>query len=312
MDFSMLTLLAMLAGLAAVAQADNSKCSAIPNVKYADQTPSDPNMYGKCTNALEKWLIPQSHWCKFGDMGTWPDGPSTKAKQCMKFGRSTIFRGPIHGSSKQHKAACNKILTGSDHRALIAVSTKYLKTYQGGWSQDTGSCGMCMCIRIHGADNKFNKGLQTEVAQKHLGLTFMGEVGDRCSECEDDHIDILQERPFSWAPFDPKRGHDNYHAPYVNAKSGLRGFRDPAAMRSTGISPESVGAWTTDWQFVPCSYTHDQCAALMKDMGYSNVWTPSWTEGLDSWSLRPVASLRTANPRLTQEPHSGRKLMGQH
>jgi hypothetical protein len=138
------------------------------------------------------------------------------------------------------------------------------------------------------------------------------QVGDRCSECEDDHIDILQERPFSWAPFDPKRGHDNYHAPYVNAKSGLRGFRDPAAMRSTGISPESVGAWTTDWQFVPCSYTHDQCAALMKDMGYSNVWTPSWTEGLDSWSLRPVASLRTANPRLTQEPHSGRKLMGQH
>jgi hypothetical protein len=59
---------------------------------------------------------------------------------------------------------------------MVAVSTKYLKTYQGGWAGDKGACGKCMCIRLHGGDDKFNAGLQKESVKRHLGLTFMGKV----------------------------------------------------------------------------------------------------------------------------------------
>lgn len=111
-------------------------------------------------------------------MGTWPDGPSSRAQQCLKFGRATIYRGPIYGSSPQHKAACNKVLRGNNDAAMVAVSTKYLKTYQGGWADDKGACNKCMCVRMHGADDKFNSGLQTDKASKHIGLTFLAQVGE--------------------------------------------------------------------------------------------------------------------------------------
>lgn len=140
----------------------------------------------------------------------------------------------------------------------------------------------------------------------HPHARISRQVGDRCSECEDDHIDVLQDRPFSFAPFDPKRKQDIW-APYVNAKDGLRGFRDPDSLRGTASSPENVGAWVADWQWVPCeSYSHEKCGALMKQMGYANTWAPSFTEGLDSYSLRPMSTLRGANP-YSQEPWSGRK-----
>lgn len=273
-----------------------------------DQSPTDPGMYGKCSSAIESFLRPHSHWCKFNDMGLWPEGgPTSRAKQCMKFGRATIYRGPVYGSSPQHKAACNRVLRGDDDAAMVAVSTKYLKTYQGGWASDTGACWKCMCVRLHGGDNKFNSGLQKDVAKERLGLTFLAKVGDRCSECPDDQIDILQDRPFSWAPFDPNSKGNNPYAPYVNAKDGLRGFRDPDSMRPVAKSPENVGAWTADWQWVPCeSFNHNKCANLMRQMGYKNVWTPTWQAGVDSFSLRPVATLRTANSALTEEPWGGK------
>jgi hypothetical protein len=174
----------------------------VPNVAGVDQTPSDPANYGKCTSALESFVgAASSQWCKFAQLGLWPAPPSDKAKQCLKFGRATIYRGPIYGSSAQHKAACNQYLYGGDEAAMVAVSTKYLKTFQGGWAPDKGSCGMCMCVRLHGADDKFNSGLQRDPASKHIGLTFLAKVGDRCAECEDDHIDLLQDRPLTFAPF---------------------------------------------------------------------------------------------------------------
>jgi hypothetical protein len=119
------------------------------------------------------------------------------------------------------------------------------------------------------------------------------QVADRCSECPDDQIDILQDRPFSWAPFDPKTPDNNPNAKYVNARDGLRGFRDPDAMRSTGHAPESVGTWTANWQFVPCEWDHNKCAGLMKGMGFDTVYTPTFMEGHDSFSLRPMSTLRT-------------------
>jgi hypothetical protein len=41
----------------------------------------------------------------------------------------------------------------------------------------------------------------------------------------------------------------------------------------------------------------------MKSMGYQNVWTPKWTEGVDSFSMRPISQLRgTQNDRLFKQP----------
>ena len=42
--------------------------------------------------------------------------------------------------------ACH--LQGQDDAALVAVSTKYLKTYESGfgWGAPRGSCGQCVCI----------------------------------------------------------------------------------------------------------------------------------------------------------------------
>lgn len=64
-----LALLALLA--AAASAAAQSKCAQIPNVDGADQSPSDPANYGKCTGALEKHVLENnfSHWCKFNQLG---------------------------------------------------------------------------------------------------------------------------------------------------------------------------------------------------------------------------------------------------
>jgi hypothetical protein len=75
-------------------------------------------------------------------------------------------------------------------------------------------------------------------------------------------------------------------------------------MRGSQYSLENAGAWTSDWQWVPCSYTHTQCANLMRSMGYAHVWTPKRTPGVDSFSLRPVSQLRggARNERLFKQP----------
>jgi hypothetical protein len=60
--------------------------------------------------------------------------------------------------------------------------------------------------------------------------------------------DLLQDRPLTFAPFDPKNDQNNYYAPYVNAMGGLRGFNDPNYMRGSQYSAENPGTWTADWQ----------------------------------------------------------------
>lgn len=162
-------LLALLAAAAA-----QSPCGEIPTVGGVDQSATSPAEYGKCTKIQKDFM--GSHWCKFGNLGTWPGAPSGKAQKCLKFGRASIYRGPIYGSSGEHKAACNKVLMGDDKFAMVAVSTKYLKTFQGGWTADQGACHKCMCVRMHGADDAFNKGVQKETASKRLGLTFLAKV----------------------------------------------------------------------------------------------------------------------------------------
>lgn len=162
-------LLALLAAAAA-----QSPCKEIPGVSGVDQSATSPADYGRCSQIQKDFF--GSHWCKFGKLGTWPAAPSGKAQQCLKFGRASIYRGPIYGSSSAHKAACNKVLMGDDKHAMVAVSSKYLETYQGGWTSDQGACHKCMCVRMHGADNAFNTGVQKETASKRIGLTFLAKV----------------------------------------------------------------------------------------------------------------------------------------
>lgn len=152
-------------------------------------------------------------------------------------------------------------------------------------------CCECTCQGVHSV--------------KPSGVLQCVQVGDRCTECEDDHIDVLMDRPLSFAPFDPKRRSENQWAPYVNAKDGYRGFSDPGYIRGQGAAPESVGTWVADWQFVPCSWNHQKCANLMSSMGYKNVWAPKMTSGIDSFSLRSMANLRVAPSFANKKPWSG-------
>lgn len=243
----------------------------VPRVSGVDQSPTLPANWGRCTTAVEASARQTSQWCKFDRLRAWPSGPSPAAIQALKFGRHTIYRGPVWAASMKYpsqKSACNTNLAGSDGHANVAVSTKYLKTYDGGWAPEKGACGKCVCIRVHGGDIGYNVGLQTPSVSPHIGLSFMGRVADRCGECPDDSLDILQDRPYSYAPDNG----DNRNAAEVNKIPGPRGFTKPGA-------PESVGTWVADWQFVPCTWTHSQCAKFMASYGYK-TFTPNMTTGI--------------------------------
>ena len=78
-------------------------------------------------------------------------------------------------------------------------------------------------------------------------------------------------------------------------------------MRSNGQSPEAVGTWLADWQFVPCDqYDHGKCANLMRSMGCKTIKTPKWTKGVDSYTMRDIAAARrtSAAPSLFNEPYA--------
>lgn len=176
--FSASMLLLFVAGCHA--QLTSSTCQAVPKVPGVNQEPSDPTKYGKCTGALDSHVVSTgSNWCAFNGMGYWPAGPAPKAKQCLKFGRMTVYRGPIYGSQPDHKGACNATLVGSNESSVVAVSTKYLKTAQGGWVADKGACGQCMCIHVRGVDDKYNPGVKYQSAKAHFGLTFLAKVSSR-------------------------------------------------------------------------------------------------------------------------------------
>lgn len=236
----------------------------VPVVPHTNQLPSDPNAYGQCTNAVEPALRTSSNWCRFGKMGSWPGFPNRAATQAFKFGRQTMYHGPI----LSQRLACNVSGVGSNTHATVAVSTKYLKTYQGGWATQRGACGKCMCISVFGADDLYNKGLVKTLVMQYKGLSFMGRVRDRGSELSDDSIDILQDRPYSYAPTVA----DNPNARAVNRLAGPRGFQGPR-------SPEIVGVWTALWQFVPCEWTHQTCAAFVASYGYK-TFVPKESPGI--------------------------------
>lgn len=51
-------------------------------------------------------------------------------------------------------------------------------------------------------------------------------------------------------------------------------------MRGGDWSPETVGTWVADWNWVPCEgWNHQKCADMMRDVGYAQVFTPQNTVG---------------------------------
>jgi hypothetical protein len=194
-------------------------------------------------------------------LGSYPEFPNEAATRALKFGRQTAYRGPIYGSTPDHKGACNAVLVGSNTHAGVAVSTKYLKTEQHGWVEDKGSCGKCMCVSIFGGDDKYNAGLKLSTVHKVKGMSFMARVIDRCGECADDSIDLLQDRPYAWAPYVPN---DNPSAKKVNTITGYRIFNGTRGV----VTPEAVGTWTALWQWVPCKWSHAKCASFIASYGY--------------------------------------------
>ena len=239
----------------------------VPRVAGVDQSPTPRAEYGKCTHAMQPQYMRSSHWCRFNRLGSFPEYPNTLAQKAFKFGRQTMYRGSIYAQ----KAACNVDMVGSDTHASVAVSTQYLKDFQGGWAADKGACGKCMCIGILGGDDQYNKGLQKQAVNAHRLYCFMGKVTDRCAECSNASIDILQDRPYAYAP---NTKNDNPRAHLVNRLAGKRIFTN-----STGpYNPEAVGTWTVLWNFVPCSWSHEQCAQLVGSYGYKTR-APKTTPG---------------------------------
>lgn len=236
----------------------------VPHVYGVDQSPTRPQNYGKCTAAIERDQRESSHWCKFGRLGSWPEYPNAAAKNAFKFARQTTYSGPI----LSQRFACNVLANGSDSHAMIAVSTKYLKSTQGGWVVDKGACGKCMCISILGGDSAYNKGLQHGPVLKRKGLSFMGRVADRCGENMDDGLDVLLDRPYAYAPLVK----NNPLAYKANRIAGVRAFKELEGP----YAPQSVGTWTALWQFVPCAWTHAKCAEFVKSYGYK-TYTPGHT-----------------------------------
>jgi hypothetical protein len=249
----------------------------IPKLPNIDQDPTDPNTYGKCMAVSEDAKKIKGSWCELNTMK-----PNFEIKpevnKYFKVGRQTIYSGPILAQ----KFACNVDGIGSDDFATVAVSSKYLPNTANAWNgMKPQYCGQCMCISVQGGDSAKsekhnpNAKLNEEVINKHKGLSLMGKVGDRCGECNDDSIDILLDRPYSYNKIGEAEAHGKGFE--VNAKSGLRGFDD-------GSTPYAVGTWVAFWNFVPCDWTHEQCAAYVKEKTGYDTHTPKMTPGKPNYS----------------------------
>jgi hypothetical protein len=191
--------------------------------------------YGLCKKIAPE-IIKKSNWCKKGRIYGAPRKPS------LKYGRQTVFSGPVG----KNKGWCGKILEGSNDFAAVAISTKYMNLH--GNSPYSQYCGKCMCIRVVGHDETSNK-YPPAAAKKYHGTVIKGVVRDMCSECDDDHIDILADRPYTQAPIDKW----NPLAKKYNAKPGIRKIPSNIVY--------SVGVWKTEWNFVNCN---TNCATYFK------------------------------------------------
>jgi hypothetical protein len=300
----------------------------VPRVPGRDQSPTPSTELGRCTTAVEAHTRATSHWCSSPYKEHLPNASfrPPAAELCAKRGRMTVYRGPVLGwaADNTHVGACNATLAGSAAHAMVAVSSRHLSSKQGAWEREPGSCGACMCVRMAGADEALNSEAPLQYAANiasAAGSSFMAVVGDRCGECEDDHIDVLLDRPLAYAPYDrnnpdgkdegiaqaaalrpgtaiPPVRPNNRRAPLVNRVRGPRVFSAADSLRGVGRgSPEAVGVYVADWQWAPCEWTHAQCARMWRRLGYDGASTgamgarvPPVRGGVDSDTGNAIAS----------------------
>lgn len=232
-----------------------SAAGTLPRLPKLDQSPSTPGKYGQC-EAIQPQFRVSSHWCKLNEVKFWPEQPNAMTRKTMKLGRQTVYNGPLG----QH-LACGGYAKGNDDKASVAISTKYFKTFETEPTRLSKYCGQCLCMVVLGADKALNPGPQMDKVDHFRGLAMMASVQDQCSECQDDSIDVLLDRPYAF-------NQDlTENARKANAVKGVRG---------SSISPFEVGAFGVAWNFAPCSWTHADCKKFAQDaLGITYARTPT-------------------------------------
>ena len=199
--------------------------------------------HGQCKDIHEE-AKQFSSWCRRGPIKGEPSSPH------LNYGRQTIFSGPVG----VQKGWCGKTLQGTPDYAAIAVSTKYIDLK--GESPYSPACEKCMCIRITGTDETSNP-YPDPAASASYGKIMKGKVLDLCPECEDEHIDILADIPYSDSPV-------NEWNPKASEANGVQGNR-----LMTSQMAYSVGIWTAEWQFVDdCNV---DCNSVFQKQNQQNV-----------------------------------------
>lgn len=70
-------------------------CSgAVPSVLGVDQSPTAPQDYGTCVS-VEPYFQNTSNWCTSKGFNSWPTAPPATAAACLKFGRLSVYTGPV-------------------------------------------------------------------------------------------------------------------------------------------------------------------------------------------------------------------------
>ena len=198
---------------------------------YGINTSPSVKPYGLCRHISPD--MKNSFWCNNGPIKGQP------SKITNKYGRQTIYPGPLG----IQKGWCGKMLKGSNDTAAVAISTKYVPIHTQ--SPLSPYCGKCLCFRVVGADESTNPNYPL-AAKRYFGKVFKGKVMDLCPECEDDHIDILADRPYTSATINKA----NPLATNFNKIPGPRGIPNQMVY--------SVGIWKVEWNFASCSQSCDQ------------------------------------------------------
>jgi hypothetical protein len=70
-------------------------CGTLLSVEGVDQSPTSPQQYGKCTAAVDARILNTSNWCMAPSFNSWPSVPTAEASACLKFGRLSVYTGPV-------------------------------------------------------------------------------------------------------------------------------------------------------------------------------------------------------------------------
>jgi len=88
-----------------------------------------------------------------------------------------------------------------------------------------------------------------------------------------------QTKPPGPSPHQLKPTQPLHTHPQVNRLLGLRGFNQPSMLQGGPASPESVGVYTADWQWVPCDWSHADCGFMFESVCTCVCVCAGWAGG---------------------------------